>query len=103
MPNIDANSQEVADGSLVESEKKERVIILEKRADYLATNNEYREAAGLYERILRLEPSEQIERKLAHIAFKAKNFQRSSDLYKKFVDDLYQSEKEEFLHALRYT
>jgi hypothetical protein len=29
----------------VESEKKERVIILEKRADYLATNNEYREAA----------------------------------------------------------
>lgn len=103
IPNIDTTNQNVADGTLVESEKKERVIILEKRADYLATNNEYREAAWLYERILRLEPSEQIERKLAHIAFKAKNFQRSSDLYKKFADDLYLSEKEEFLHALRYT
>lgn len=101
--NTNNGSESVADKSLVESEKKERAAILAKRADYLATNNEYREAAWLYERILRLEPSDEIERKLAHISYKAKNFQRSSDLYKKFADDLYLSEKEEFLHALRYT
>ncbi len=101
--NTDAWAETAVDSRLVESEKKERASILAKRADYLATNNEYREAAWLYERILRLEPSSDIERKLAHIAYKAKNFQRSSDLYKKFVDDLYLSEKEEFLHALRYT
>lgn len=91
------------DDALVDSEKQVRATILTKRADYLATNNEYREAAGLYERVLRLSKSEEIERKLAHIAFRAKNFQRSSDLYKKFADELYLSEKEEFLHALRYT
>jgi hypothetical protein len=52
---------------------------------------------------LRLNKTDEIERKLAHISFRAKNFQRSSDLYKKFSESLYQSEKEEFLHALRYT
>ncbi len=91
------------DRALRESEKKERAVILIKRADYLSNNNEYNEAADLYERVLRLTPSREIERKLAHIAFRAKKFQRSSDLYKKFVDDLYQSEREEFLYALRYT
>jgi tetratricopeptide (TPR) repeat protein len=91
------------DGSLKDSEKQERATILTKRADYLATNNEYREASDLYERVLRLSWSAEVERKLAHIAFRAKNFQRSSDLYKKFSSDLYASEKEEFLHALRYT
>lgn len=98
-----ASRESGIDDALVESEKQVRATILTKRADYLATNNEYREAAGLYERVLRLSKSEEIERKLAHIAFRAKNFQRSSDLYKKFADDLYLSEKEEFLHALRYT
>lgn len=91
------------DDALVANEKQERANILAKRADALATNNEYREAAQMYERILRLSRSDEIERKLAHIAFRAKDFQRSSDLYKKFADSLYQSEKEEFLHALRYT
>lgn len=91
------------DSALKESEKKERAEILMKRADYLSNNNEYNEAAGLYERVLRLTPSREIERKLAHIAFRAKKFQRSSDLYKKFADELYQSEREEFLYALRYT
>jgi hypothetical protein len=42
------------DGSLKDSEKQERATILTKRADYLATNNEYREASDLYERVLRL-------------------------------------------------
>lgn len=96
-------NRENLDTGLKESEKKERATVLLKRAEYLANNNEYSEAAGLYERILRLTPSEEIERKLAHIAFRAKKFQRSSDLYKKFEKDLYQSENEEFLHALRYT
>lgn len=91
------------DAQLKGDEKKERSEILAKRADYLVNNNEYSEAAGLYERVLRLTPSQEIERKLAHIAFRAKKFQRSSDLYKKFADDLYQSEREEFLYALRYT
>jgi tetratricopeptide (TPR) repeat protein len=91
------------DAQLKGDEKKERAEILAKRADYLVNNNEYSEAAGLYERVLRLTPSSEIERKLAHIAFRAKKFQRSSDLYKKFFHDLYQSEKEEFLYALRYT
>ena len=91
------------DAQLKGDEKKERAEILAKRADYLVNNNEYSEAAGLYERVLRLTPSQEIERKLAHIAFRAKKFQRSSDLYKKFADDLYQSEREEFLYALRYT
>lgn len=90
------------DDALLADEKKERAAILTKRADYLANNNEYSEAEDLYERILRLWPSKDVERKLAHIAFRAKNFQRSSDLYKQF-SDLYLSEKEEFLHALRYT
>jgi tetratricopeptide (TPR) repeat protein len=91
------------DNQLGANEKKERAAILIKRAEYLANNNEYSEAASLYERVLRLTPSREIERKLAHIAFRAKKFQRSSDLYKKFADDLYQSEREEFLYALRYT
>ncbi len=91
------------DAELKGNEKKERAEILIKRADYLSNNNEYSEAAGLYERVLRLFPSAEIERKLAHIAFRAKKFQRSSDLYKKYANDLYQSEKEEFLYALRYT
>jgi tetratricopeptide (TPR) repeat protein len=98
------NARETAaDSALGESEKKERAKVLIKRAEYLATNNEYHEAFWLYERALRLSPSDEIERKLAHIAFRDKNFQRSSDLYKKFSRDLYLSEKEEFLHALRYT
>jgi hypothetical protein len=41
----DNTAENVTDKSLVESEKKERANILAKRADYLATNNEYREAA----------------------------------------------------------
>lgn len=91
------------DTGLKGSERKERASLLLKRAEYLANNNEYNEAANIYERVLRLESSEQVERKLAHVAFRAKKFQRSSDLYKKFEKDLYQSENEEFLHALRYT
>lgn len=91
------------DDALKDSEKQERASILTKRAVYLANNNEYSEAAQLYERVLRLKKTDEIERKLAHISFRAKNFQRSSDLYKKFSESLYQSEKEEFLHALRYT
>lgn len=103
-PIIEANAETSGlDDALKESEKAERATILTKRADYLANNNEYSEAAQLYERVIRLTPSDEIERKLAHIAFRAKNFQRSSDLYKKYSDDLYQSEKEELLHALRYT
>ena len=42
------------DSTLKDSEKQERATILTKRADYLATNNEYREASDLYERVLRL-------------------------------------------------
>ena len=91
------------DNTLWPAEKEERAKVLTKRADYLATNNEYHEASGLYERVLRLSPSPEIERKLAHVAFRDKNFQRSSDLYKKHRDELYLSEKEDFLHALRYT
>lgn len=97
------SGEDTVDTGLVDGDKKERATILTKRAEYLANNNEYRESMSLYERVLRLQSSEEVERKLAHIAFKAKNFQRSSDLYKKFADDLYLSEKEEFLHALRYT
>jgi hypothetical protein len=41
----DNAAENVADKSLVEGERKERASILAKRADYLATNNEYREAA----------------------------------------------------------
>ena len=103
-PTVGAKKQkEDLDTGLKWSEKGERVSILNKRAEYLSNNNEYSEAAGLYERILRLAPSGEIERKLAHIAFRAKKFQRSSDLYKKFESKLSQSENEEFLHALRYT
>lgn len=77
--------------------------MLKKKAEYLLGNSEYGEAAQLYERILRLNPTKEIEKKLAHLSYQAKNFQRSSDLYKKHKNDLFQSEKEEFLHALRYT
>lgn len=40
---------------------------------------------------------------MAHTAFRAKQFQKSADLYKKNIDILTNNEKKEFMHALRYT
>lgn len=100
------NSQdsEIAwDIHLSKSEKIERASILVKKADYLTVNNQYQEASDIYERILLLDPSPEIEKKTAYTSFMSKNFQRSADLYKKFSGDLFQSEKEALLHSLRYT
>ena len=91
------------DDTLSTPDKTERANILVKKAEFLGTNNEYNEALSLFERALHLTPSSDIERKLAHMAFKAKRFQRSADLYKKNVDVLTLSEKQEFMNALRYT
>jgi hypothetical protein len=93
----------VADDGLKATEKTERATILTKQAEYLALHNEYSEALGLYERVFRLTSDESIERKIPHIAYKAKKYPRSVELYKKYQSALYLSEKEEFLHALRYT
>ncbi len=96
--------EEKADDERVPAANKaERAEILIKKADYLSTSNEYTEAMQLYERAIRLKSSEDIEKKLAHIAFRAKKFQKSADYYKKNLDSLSTSQKIEFLHALRYT
>lgn len=91
------------DNAVPETSKPERVEMLIKKADFLWANNEYTEAFQLYERALRLSPSSDTERKLAHIAFKSKKFQKSADLYKKNIDILTLGEKQEFMWALRYT
>lgn len=83
--------------------KTERADILIKKAEYLSTSNEYTEAIQLYERALRLSKSPATEKKLAHIAFRAKKFQKSADYYKKNLESLTTSEKIEFLNSLRYT
>lgn len=77
--------------------------MLIKKADFLGANNEYSEAFQLYERALRLAPTSDVERKLAHMAFKSKKFQRSADLYKKNIEVLTLGEKQEFMWSLRYT
>lgn len=86
-----------------ETSRPERVEMLIKKADFLGANNEYSEAFQLYERALRLTPTSDVERKLAHMAFKSKKFQRSADLYKKNIEVLTLGEKQEFMWALRYT
>lgn len=91
------------DNAVPETSKPERVEMLIKKADFLGANNEYSEAFQLYERALRLTPTSDVERKLAHMAFKSKKFQRSADLYKKNIEVLTLGEKQEFMWALRYT
>lgn len=91
------------DNAVPETNKPERVEMLIKKADFLGAHNEYTEAMQLYERALRLAPSSDTERKLAHMAFKSKKFQRSADLYKKNIEILTLGEKQEFMWALRYT
>lgn len=101
--NLRSEDLENIDDGLAQTEKTERIAILWKQAEYLAINNEYRESAQLYERIFRLSWNNEVERKLAHISYKAKKYPRSTELYKKYKSELYLSEKEELLHALRYT
>lgn len=91
------------DEALPTANKWERAKILLKKAEFLSTSNEYSEALQLYERVLILAPSEDTERKFAHIAYKAKKFQKSADYYKKNIGTLTTGEKIEFLNALRYT
>lgn len=99
-----AKAEEKNDDDIIPvANRSERAHILAKKAEFLSTNNEYSEALKLYERVLRLEPSADTERKAAHTAFRAKKFQKSADLYKKNLEALTTSEKVEFMNALRYT
>lgn len=95
--------QDTDDSTLSPGEQEDRAIILSKKAEYLSTNNEYTEAIELYERALKLSPSDETEKKLAHIAFRAKKFQKSADYFKKNQNTLTTSQKIEFMHSLRYT
>ncbi len=95
---------ERSDQELTAEEKQERANILERKAEFLVANNEYTEALVNYERVLKLSDNNpEIERKIPHIAFEAKHFERSIELYKKYTGELSLDEKVELLWALRYT
>jgi tetratricopeptide (TPR) repeat protein len=91
-----------SDAALASEGRKERADLLKKKAEYLAINNEYREALNLYERILKLEESGEIERKAAHAAFETKQFQKAITWYNNNRDELSLGEKEELVKSWRY-
>jgi len=102
-PELEKQQRETeSDTTLDEEWKKERAALLIKKAEYLAANNEFKEALNIYERVLNLEASSDIERKAAHAAFQTKQFQKSITWYANNKKDLSLAEKEELIKSMRY-
>jgi tetratricopeptide (TPR) repeat protein len=95
--------ERASDALLSSTVKKERAILLSKKADYLKINNEYHDALDLYERVIYLDPQNEYKKKAASIAFDARNFFRSIQLYTETLSELNLREKEELLMSMRYT
>ena len=68
---------QVNDSSLSSKDKIERIAILTKKSDFLLANSQYREALATYERILKMEPTDEMERKAANAAFQGKDFEKA--------------------------
>lgn len=102
-PELEKQQRENESDTNLDAEgKKERAAILNKKAEYLSANNEFKEALNLYERMLNLEPSSEIERKAAHAAFQTKQFQKAITWYTKNKEELSLAEKEELVRSMRY-
>ncbi len=96
--------KERASDALLSSErKKERAILLSKKADYLGLNNEYHDALDLYERVIALSPLDEYKKKAAAMAFEARNFTKSIAWYTETLSSLSLRQKEELLMSMRYT
>jgi len=96
--------RERASDALLSSEtKKERALLLSKKADYLRINNEFNDALDIYERIILLDPQDAYKKKAAAIAFEARNFIKSAGWYRETLATLSMREKEELLMSMRYT
>ena len=89
------------DNTLSAKEKAERVTVLKKKIEFLIANNQFQEALTSYERILKLEPSNDLERKAAHAAFQAKDFETAIRYYKRQISSLSLGEKELLLRSMR--
>lgn len=91
------------DASLTDETKKERALLLSKKGDYLALNNEHHDALDIYLRVIDLDSGDNYKRKAAAIAFSARNFAESTKWYLETLPDLSIKEKEELLMSMRYT
>lgn len=97
-------AKERASDALLSSEiKKERALLLSKKADYLRINNEYNDALDIYDRVISLDPQDIYKKKAASIAFEARNFLKSTEWYTETLPSLSLREKEELLMSMRYT
>ncbi len=96
--------RERASDALLSSEtKKERAVLLSKKADYLRLSNEFHDALEIYERVIELDSLDIYKKKAASIAFEARNFLKSIEWYTATLPDLSLREKEELLMSMRYT
>jgi tetratricopeptide (TPR) repeat protein len=85
---IQLENSEKSDENLSGKNKTERIFILKKKVDSLTANSQYTEALRTYERILKLEPSDDIERKTASAAFQAKDFEKAIKYYRNQKNNL---------------
>lgn len=95
--------ERASDALLSSTIKKERALLLSKKADYLGLNNEYHDALDIYERVISLDPEDTYKKRAAAIAFEARNFTKSIEWYTETLESLSLREKEELLMSMRYT
>ena len=100
---LQAQKERASDALLPAETKKERAILLSKKADYLALNNEFHDALIIYERVINLVSSEEYKKKAAAIAFQAREYLKSIAWYVENPKILSTREKEELLLSMRYT
>lgn len=73
--------ERASDALLSSDTKRERALLLAKKADYLALNSEYHDALEIYERVIALSPLDEYKKKAAAIAFEARVFTKSIEWY----------------------
>lgn len=92
----------VSDEVLLGEDRKTRTYILSQKSQYLALNNEPKDALIMMKRVIRLDNSPNNNLLAWHIAFQAWEYQQSVDFYAPYLARLDLNQLREYTQALRY-